>query len=136
MTTAIDSSVILSIYKSEPRGRIWIEELATLRKRSRLVACEIVIAETRPALSSDEAHSQQLEKLGIHFLPASFDTACLAGEIHRAYRSAGGQRERLLADFLVGAQAQIQADQLATDDVGFMRKYFDHLPLVTPVIQK
>ena len=131
MTTAVDSSVILSIYKAEEAGRIWMEKLITLRKQSRLVICEIVVAETRPALASDQDHLQQLEKLGLHFLPASFDSACLAGQIHQSYRAAGGNRDRLVADFLVGAHARIQAHQLATDDHGFMRKYFAGLSLVT-----
>lgn len=131
MNTAIDSSVILSIYKAEPNGILWLEKLVALRKSSRLVACDIVIAETRPALPSDEVHLHQLEKLGVRFLPISFEAACRAGQIHQAYRAAGGRRDRLVADFLVGAHALLQADQLATDDDGFMRKYFEPLNLVT-----
>jgi len=130
VTIAIDSSVILSIYKSEPRGRVWMERLISLRRRSRLVVCEIVVAECRPALPTDEIHLEQFGKLAVQFLPASFKAACVAGQIHRAYRAAGGQRDRVIADFFVGAHAQIQADQLATDDEGFMRKYFHALPLV------
>lgn len=108
-----------------------MEKLLTLRKQSRLVICEVVVAETRPALPSDAIHQRQLEKLGLHFLPITFESACLAGAIHRSYRMAGGRRERLIADFLIGAHAQLQADQLATDDEGFMRKYFKNLSLVS-----
>jgi predicted nucleic acid-binding protein len=131
VNTAIDSSVILSIYKAEPSGVLWLEKLIALRKSSRLVACDVVIAETRPALPSDEVHRQQLEKLGVQFLPISFEAACRAGQIHQAYRAAGGQRDRMVADFLVGAHALLQADQLATDDDGFMRRYFKPLKLVS-----
>lgn len=131
MITAVDSSVVLAIYKSEPAGRLWLNKLIELRKRSRLVVCEIVVAETRPALPSDDIHLRQLENLGLQFLPASFATSCLAGRIHQAYRAAGGKRDRLIADFLIGAHAQIQADQLATDDAGFMRKYFKNLAVVS-----
>ena len=90
-----------------------------------------MIAETRPALPSDEVHRQQLEKLGVQFLPVSFETACRAGQIHQAYRAAGGPGDRMVVDFLVGAHALLQADQLATDDGGFMRKYFSPLRLVS-----
>ncbi len=131
MNTAIDSSVILSIYKAEPSGILWLETLIALRKSSRLVACDVVIAETRPALPSAEVHRQQLEKLGVQFLPINFEAACRAGQMHQAYRTAGGRRDRMVADFLVGAHALLQADQLATDDVGFMRKYFEPLNLVS-----
>lgn len=131
MITAVDSSVVLSIYKSEPNGRLWLDQLIELRKRSRLVICEVVVAETRPALPSDAVHLRQLENLGLQFLPASFEASCLAGQIHQAYRAAGGKRDRLMADFLIGAHAQIQADQLVTDDAGFMRKYFRNLTVVS-----
>jgi len=57
VTTAVDSSVILSIYTGEPAGAEWLQ-------------------------------------------------------------------------ILIGAHACIQADQLATDDAGFMRKYFSSLKLV------
>ncbi len=130
MKTALDSSVILSIYKSEPAGLLWLERLIALRKESRLVVCEIVVAETRPALPTDQAHLQQLEKLGVQFSPICFESACRAGQIHQAYRKSGGRRDRLVADFMVGAHALLQADQLATDDFGFMRKYFSPLKLV------
>ena len=89
MNTAVDSSVILSIYKNEPAGILWLEKLAMLRKISRLVVCEIVVSETRPVLSSDAAHQTQLTRLGIHFLPISFAASCRAGQILQAYRDAG-----------------------------------------------
>ena len=131
MTTAIDSSILLSIYKSEPPGVLWLEKLIGLRRESRLVACEVVVAETRPALPSDKAHLEKLRMLGVQFSSLSFEAACRAGQIHQAYRTAGGQRDRLVADFLIGAHALLQADQLATDDAGFMRKYFAPLNLIT-----
>jgi predicted nucleic acid-binding protein len=126
----VDSSVVLSIYTGEPAGAEWLQILIGLRKRSALLVCEVVVAETRPALPSLAEHKKQLEKLGLVYSPLGFEAACRAGEIHRAYRKAGGDRKRIMADFMIGAHACIQADQLATDDEGFMRKYFSSLKLV------
>jgi predicted nucleic acid-binding protein len=50
----------------------------------------------------------------------------------RAYRSAGGSRQRIISDFLVGAHASVQASRLATRDRGFYRRYFDDLIVVEP----
>jgi predicted nucleic acid-binding protein len=129
--TAVDSSVILSIYKNEPTGILWLETLIALRKTSRLVVCEIVVAETRPAVATETEHLASLTKLGLHYLPTTFETACRAGQMLQSYRTTGGSRERVIADFLVGAHALLQTDQLATDDLGFMRKYYESLPLLS-----
>ena len=47
------------------------------------------------------------------------------------YKKAGGKRERILADFLIGAHAQIHADRLLTRDRGFYKKYFKHLKIIS-----
>jgi hypothetical protein len=56
----------------------------------------------------------------------------LAGEIFKAYRRAGGPREHLIPDFLIGAHAQVQASQLAASDRGFLRRYFPKLKVIAP----
>lgn len=50
----------------------------------------------------------------------------------RAYRASGGPRERVAADFLVGAHAQEHAERLLTRDRGFHRAAFSGLVIVDP----
>jgi predicted nucleic acid-binding protein len=59
----------------------------------------------------------------------SVDAALAASDAWKAYRRRGGRRERLIADFLIGAHAQLQAERLLTRDRGF---YFAKLSVLDP----
>ena len=59
-------------------------------------------------------------------------TALAAGRCWQEYRKAGGSRERVIADFLIGAHAAARADRLLTRDRGFYRNCFPGLPILDP----
>jgi predicted nucleic acid-binding protein len=131
--TAVDSSVLWAIAKGESDGAEWLEKLAECRAEGRLVVCDIVWAETRPAFATAAAHAGFFARLGVHFDPSDETVADLAGEIQDNYRRAGGKRLRLTADFLIGAHAAVRTHRLATKDDGFFREQFRKLPVVRPV---
>jgi predicted nucleic acid-binding protein len=56
----------------------------------------------------------------------------LASRVWRAYRKQGGQRTRILADFLIGPYAHVQASRLLSRDRGFYKKLFPKLSLIDP----
>jgi len=66
------------------------------------------------------------------YSPASLDSARLAGRIFRDYRRKGGPREHSIPDFLIGAHAQRQADQIAAIDRVYLRRYFPRLRVIKP----
>jgi hypothetical protein len=60
------------------------------------------------------------------------DAASFAGEMWGQYRARGGDRKRVIADFLIAAHAKVQCDRLLTRDRGFSRDYFGDLAVIDP----
>jgi predicted nucleic acid-binding protein len=91
-----------------------------------------VWAELAALFPSEAAMSRAVQQLSIRFEPMTAAAASLAGEYWRRYRSRGGERGRVVADFLIGAHAACQADRLVTRDRGFYRDYFTDLKILDP----
>lgn len=128
MTTAVDTSVLLDILVDDKQYAATSEAaLARARAEGRLIVCESVVAELRPALQSDDEVSQFLDDLGIEFLPASFESAILAGNTYTEYLKNRGSVRRVLPDFLIAAHARCFADRLLARDRGYYRNYFKDL---------
>ena len=132
MRTAIDSSVLWSIFKGESDARAWVDLLMAARRESRLIVCGIVFAEIAPLFASLQDLVSRLESLGIEYDSIAPASAFAAGVIFRSYRQEGGPRKYLIPDFLVGAHALHQAGCLAARDRGYLRRYFPKLRILTP----
>lgn len=133
MITAIDTSVLLDVFKADPTFGLRSKEL--LRRCIRegcLIACEVVFAEVGGAFTNGEKAREAMQLLGVEYEPICLEAAAIAGEAFRAYHLRGGKRERVVADFLVASHALHHADRLLTRDRGFHRTYFSTLRVLDP----
>ena len=133
MITAVDTSVLLDVFAEDPT--FCARSQAALRSAIReggLVACDVVWAEVAAAFPTAEASATAMGTLGVTFNAATAAGAAVAGLAWKAYRRRGGPRQRVVADFLVGAHALTCADRLLTRDRGFYRTYFPRLSIVEP----
>jgi hypothetical protein len=76
-----------------------------------------------------------MRKLSTSFSPMTEAAATKAAEAWRQYRAGGGPRNRIAADFLIGAHAMLNADRLLTREQGFYRRYFAGLRVVDPSVE-
>lgn len=133
MITAVDTSVLLDVFGADPEfGPRSAKALRRCLAEGSLIACEVVWAETAASFVTATAAETALTGLRVGFSALDASIALAVGQAWRAYRQAGGVRERVVADFLIGAHALDRADRLLTRDRGFYRGYFAGLQIVDP----
>ena len=121
----IDSSVLLDVFTEDPRWLAWSQaQLTRAAQRGAIVVNAVVLAEVAPRFSRIEALRLALPSMAVveEIPPAA---AFLAGHAHADYRRAGGTREAILPDFLIGAHAAVTARPLLTRDP---RRVATHIP--------
>ena len=131
MITATDTSVLIDVFGADPRfGAASASALRAALNAGAVVACSIVWSETRAAFANDDEFARAMRALGVAFSPMQEQAATLAGVTWKKYRAAGGKRDRVIADFLIGAHAAKQCDRLLTRDRGYYKTYFGGLVVV------
>jgi predicted nucleic acid-binding protein len=132
--TAVDTNVLLDIFGADPQfGERSAQALKRCLAEGAVAACAVVWAETAARFPDETMFLQAMRTLGIEFSGMSEAMALRAGSVWRKYRASGGKRDRVAADFLIGAYAAITCDRLLTRDRGFYRGYFSGLVIVDPV---
>lgn len=129
---AVDSSVLIELLSGADLADAAELALRDALAHGPVVVCDVVVAEVCSSLQGGDQAMQALEDMGIRFLETEQKAAIRAGEMQRRYRSRGGQRQRTVPDFIVGAHALLQCKALITRDAVFFRDYFKGLKVINP----
>jgi predicted nucleic acid-binding protein len=130
---AVDSSVLVDLLTDDPlHAEASAVTLAQAMSHGEVVVCDAVVAEVQTMLETRETAMDALNEYGIRYLATTEQAAVRAGHMQRRFRDRGGRRERVVADFLIGAHALMQCDALITRDQGFFRDYFKGLKIIVP----
>lgn len=133
MITAIDTNILLDVLNEDERFTSGsIAALLQVRKAGVAVICDIAYAEICATFNAKEQCDRFLARLQIKVEGLDRASSFLASRSWTSYLKSGGKRLRILPDFLIGAHAVSQADQLLTRDRGFFRSYFSKLKVVDP----
>ena len=130
--TVVDSSVLLDVFTEDPTWLQWSQaQLTAAAQGGALVLNAVVLAEIAPRFSRIEALRAARPSMAmIEAIPlaASF----LAGHAHASYRRAGGTRDAILPDFLIGAHAAVTGRPLLTRDPRRVAAYIPGTALIAP----
>ena len=133
MITAVDTNVLLDVFGADAKfSPASSEALRRCLREGALVASEVVWAETATVFGDAGRFRDAMYKLPVAISPMTEDAAIRAAAAWRRYRAGRGPRDRIAADFLIGAHALVSADRLLTRDRGFYRRYFSGLRVVDP----
>ena len=128
MITSVDTNVLLDVFVSNARHHSQSQEwLIGAYDRGAILVCDVVYAELVPAFGDRSSLDRALGEINATVSPIDTTIAYDAGLRWARYRQAGGPRERIIADFLIGAHAAAKADTFLTRDRGFYVTYFPEL---------
>jgi predicted nucleic acid-binding protein len=133
MITSVDTNILLDILV--PNEKFCDASAAALEEAASagsLVICDIVYAELCVHFEKRSDCDAFLQDNEIRVQSLVREAHFLASRVWRKYRTQGGKRDRILADFLIGAHAKVQASRLLSRDRGFYRSLFPALILIYP----
>lgn len=128
MISAVDTNILLDIARPNPDFLAdSLELIEQAGNDGSLVVCPLVHAELSAHFSDQITLSEFLSDFAIRVDTFSEHSTWEAGQCWRNHRKAGGKRDRIIPDFLIGSHAQHQAGRLLTRDRGFYHSYFARL---------
>ena len=135
MITAVDTNILFDILVPNiqffERSAQYLEEASNV---GAVVICDFVYSELCIHFATQRQCDDFLDHNEINVESLRKEALFLAGRVWKTYRQQGGKRTRILADFLIGAHAQVQATRLLSRDRGFYRGLFPSLQLLDPTL--
>jgi hypothetical protein len=159
MITAVDTNIILDVLiPGEPFGQSSKELLDRHLSKGKLILCEVVFAELAARFPSEEELTSFLTDTRMNLVYSNEKSLYMAGSRWAEYarknaknrfscgkcghafeptcpqcRAALTKRLHVLADFLIGAHALVQADCILSRDLGVYKTYFSDLKVVDSI---
>lgn len=131
--TLVDSNVLLDVVTDGEAWADWsLGQLEQAASVGPLMINDVIYAEISTRYSAFEDVDRMLRSLEIDVAPIPRSALFLAGKAYLKYRTAGGGRTGVLADFFIGAHAAVLRRPILTRDVRRYRTYFPTVELISP----
>ena len=133
MATLVDTNVLIDIAVRDPSWLQWSRrQLVLARERGSLLINQIIFAEFSMRYDTIDAVNAALPDDAFRREGLPWEAAYAAARAFGVYHARGGQREKVLPDFLIGAHAAIRGYAILTRDPTGYRRYFPGVELIAP----
>ena len=129
----VDSNVLIDVVQKDVVWADWSKaKLFEAQLASTLCINPIGYAELAPAFDAVDDINDFLARAKISVTALSRPTAYLAGLAFVKYRQLKGTKTGVLADFFIGAHAQVEGWKILTRDIARYKTYFPTVQLIHP----
>jgi len=132
MRVLVDTNVLVDVAVSDPEWAQWSRTALMQAFERGLVINPIVFSEFSVRYETYDAAMDALDFEEFQRENLPWEAAYAAGQAFRLYRLRGGEREKVLPDFLIGAHAAVRGYSVLTRDPRGYRTYFPGVDLIAP----
>ena len=126
-----DSNILIALWDGSADMAV-SRSIAMLQAENKVHVNPIIFAELSANFETAADLEQDLSKLNILIAPLELAECHRAGQAFAQYRKRGGEREAILPDFLIGAQAEIRGWPIVTRDRKGFASYFPKVEIIDP----
>jgi predicted nucleic acid-binding protein len=129
----VDTNVLIDVLADDPDWRAWsAQSLQGASELGPLLISDIAYAELSSRFATEQQFELAIAGLDVTLSRMPKHALFVAGQIFQRYRRAGGPRLSILADFFIGAHAQVEGIPILTRDPRRYRTYFPDVELIAP----
>lgn len=129
----VDTNVLLDVLEDDPAWADWsVRQLRAQSQGHELLINPVIYAELSLAFDSAAALDEVIGDMGLTFQELPRPALFLAGRAYVKYRREGGTKNNVLADFFIGAHADVLGCAILTRDARRYRHYFPRVALIVP----
>ncbi len=133
MSVLVDTNVISDVLHGDPQWLEWsANHLAEFE--SSLIINPMIYAELSYRAESRRGVDEIIDGFRLRLVELPRDALFLTAQAFKRYRLQGGKKTSPLADFFIGAHAQVLSIPLLTRDIGRYQTYFPKVSLIRPTI--
>jgi predicted nucleic acid-binding protein len=133
MTTFFDTSVLFSFLHDRETHHAWsVAQLQACQAQGPIVISDIVYAEFSVGMDTQAHVDAAVANLALDRFPRNDAALFRAGKAFKQYRRNRGPKKRIIADFIVGACAEVSGAALVTINAKDLTSYFPNLQIIEP----